>query len=177
MPARCHALLIASLSVLLYASPSSAQIKIKAVASFSILGDLVKNVGGDRIEVRSLVGPNGDAHVYSPSPADVKELADAKVVFINGLGLEGWLTRLVQASGAKAVTVVASTGVEPLRIEDEHQPGHTVSDPHAWQSIANAKIYVGNIRDGLIKADPAGGVSMRRMPKVIWPVSTCSKKK
>ena len=87
----------------------------------------------------------------------MKELADAKVVFINGLGLEGWLTRLVQASGAKAVTVVASTGVEPLRIEDEHQPGHTVSDPHAWQSIANAKIYVGNIRDGLIKADPAGG--------------------
>ena len=67
------------------------------VATFSILGDFVKNVGGDRVEVASLVGPNGDAHVYAPSPADAKKLADAKVVFINGLGFEGWINRLVKA--------------------------------------------------------------------------------
>jgi zinc/manganese transport system substrate-binding protein len=130
--------------------------KIKAVATFSILGDLVKNVGGDRVEVTTLVGPNGDAHVYSPTPADVQTITRAKLVFVNGLGLEGWMTRLVAAAGGKAATVTASTGVKTLRMEDENKPGHMITDPHAWQSVANAKIYVGNIRDGLIKADPAG---------------------
>ena len=71
------------------------------VATFSILGDLVKNVGGDRVEVATLVGPNGDAHVYSPTPADAKKVAAAKVVFVNGLGFEGWMARLVKASGTK----------------------------------------------------------------------------
>ena len=75
--------------------------KIKAVASFSILGDLVRNVGGDRVEVENLVGPNGDVHVYSPTPGDARKLAAANVVFVNGLGLEGWMTRLVAASNAK----------------------------------------------------------------------------
>ena len=135
---------------------AAAQDKLKVVATFSILGDLVRNVGGDRVEVATLVGPNGDAHVYSPTPADAKTLAAAKVVFVNGLGLEGWMTRLVKASGTKAPTVVASKGIKPRKMEDEHHPGRTVTDPHAWQSIANAKIYVANIRDGLIKADPAG---------------------
>jgi zinc/manganese transport system substrate-binding protein len=138
------------------AVPAFAQDKLKVIATFSILGDLVKNVGGERVEVASLVGPNGDAHVYSPTPADAKKLADAKLVFINGLGLEGWLSRLIKASGTKAPTIVASTGIKPLRMEDEHKPGHMVTDPHAWQSIANAKLYVANIRDGLSKADPAG---------------------
>lgn len=130
--------------------------KIKAVATFSILGDLVKNVGGDRVEVSTLVGPNGDAHVYSPTPADVKTISRAKIVFLNGLGLEGWMTRLVSAAGSKAAAVTASTGVKPLKMEDEGKPGHMITDPHAWQSVANAKVYVANIRDGLIKADPAG---------------------
>jgi zinc/manganese transport system substrate-binding protein len=138
------------------AVPAFAQDKLKVIATFSILGDLVKNVGGERVEVSSLVGPNGDAHVYSPTPADAKRLADAKLVFINGLGLEGWLSRLIRASGTKAPTIIASTGIKPLKMEDEHKPGHMVTDPHAWQSIAKAKIYVANIRDGLSKADPAG---------------------
>jgi zinc/manganese transport system substrate-binding protein len=150
--------LIAGLATALTAAAAAqdAPGKIKAVATFSILGDLVRNVGGDRIEVSTLVGPNGDAHVYSPSPGDAKTLAAASIVFVNGLGLEGWMSRLIAASGTKAPRVVATKGIAPRRMEDEDRPGHTVTDPHAWQSIADAKIYVANIRDGLIAIDPAG---------------------
>jgi len=150
MRTRRHLLLLAAM---LIASPAMAQDKLKVVATFSILGDLVKNVGDDRIEVVTLVGPNGDAHVYSPPPGDAKMLAGAKLVFVNGLGLEGWMTRLVRASGTKAPNVVVSTGVKARQMKDDR--GHA-NDPHAWQSIANAKIYVANIRDELIKADAAG---------------------
>jgi len=152
-------LVIAGLAVLA-AAPAAAQQpqpgKIKAVASFSVLADLARNVGGDRVEVTSLVGPNGDAHVYSPTPGDAKTLAAANIVFVNGLGLEGWMTRLVTASGTKAPMVVATKDITPRRMQDEDKPGRTVIDPHAWQSIADAKIYVANIRDGLVAADPAG---------------------
>jgi zinc/manganese transport system substrate-binding protein len=141
---------------MLAGTPALAQNKINVVATFSILGDLVSNVGGDRIEVVALVGPNSDTHVFSPTPADAKKLAAAKVIFVNSLGLEGWMTRLVSASGTRAMTFVVSTGIKPRKMEDEHHPGHQVTDPHAWQSIANAKIYVANIRDGLSKADPPG---------------------
>jgi zinc/manganese transport system substrate-binding protein len=130
------------------ASPACAQDRLKVVASFSILGDFVKNVGGDRIEVTTLVGPNGDIHVYTPAPADAKKIADAKLVVVNGLGLEGWLPRLVQSSGGKAVIVIASDGIVPLK-------SGSAADPHAWQSVSNAKIYVANIRDALVTADPA----------------------
>lgn len=149
-----HGLLAACLAVVFAATPAFAQEKkIPVVATFSILGDLVKNVGGDRVEVTTLVGPNGDAHVYTPTPADAKKVAAAKVVFVNGLGYEGWMTRLVKSSGAKAATVTASQSVKTRKMEEE---GHQVTDPHAWQSVANAKIYVANIRDGLAAADPAG---------------------
>jgi len=130
------------------------------IATFSILGDFVKNVGGDRLEVATLVGPNGNAHVYAPSPGDAKKVADAKLVFVNGLGFEGWLERLVKASGTKAPIVVATKGIKPLERAGEHghdhDHDHGRADPHAWQSVANAKIYVANIRDALIAADPAG---------------------
>ena len=95
-------------TLLIGSPPAMAQTRLKVVASFSILADLVKNVGGDKIEVSALVGPNGDAHVFSPSPADAKTVAAAKVMVVNGLGLEGWMTRLVQASGSKAPMVVAT---------------------------------------------------------------------
>jgi zinc/manganese transport system substrate-binding protein len=126
------------------------------VATTSIIADFVRNVGGDRVDVKALVGANADAHVYSPTPGDAKEVAVATVVFVNGLGLEGWLPRLVGASGSKAPTVVVSKGITPLRMADENHPGRTVIDPHAWQSITDAKIYVSNIRDGLAAADPTG---------------------
>jgi zinc/manganese transport system substrate-binding protein len=138
---------------LLSACPAAAQEKLTAVASFSILGDLVKSVAGDRWAVDTLVGPNSDAHTYSPSPADARKVAAARIVFVNGLGFEGWLDRLIQAAGAKAPVVVASNGIRPLERAADHGHGHI--DPHAWQSVANVKVYVANIRDGLALADPA----------------------
>src|SRR3954454_4032242 len=134
------------------ASASIAAEKLKAVASFSILADLVKQVGGGHVDVTAIVGPDGDAHVFQPSPQHAKGAADANIVVINGLGLEGWMARLIQSSGTRAPIVVASKGVKPLQGEGEDKGK---ADPHAWQSIANAKTYVANIRDGLIAADPA----------------------
>jgi zinc/manganese transport system substrate-binding protein len=141
--------------------PAAAQEKLPVVATFSILGDFVKNVGGDRVSVTTLVGPNGDTHVYQPSPADAKKLANAKVIIVNGFKLEGWMDRLVQASGTKASVVVATNGIKPREManDDDGKAGaheHEGVDPHAWQSIANARIYVANIRDALIAADPGG---------------------
>jgi zinc/manganese transport system substrate-binding protein len=147
-----------ALASLVAAGPARAQgnkEKIKVVATFSILADLVANVGGDRIDIATLVGPNGDAHVYQPSPADAKRLADARVVFTNGLGFEGWIARLIKASGTKAPVVVATKGVKPRRMESADAHGHS-TDPHAWQAVPNVTIYVANIRDGLIAADLAG---------------------
>lgn len=167
--------LAAALVVLpLGAGPTRAADPIPVVATFSILGDFVRQVGGDRVAVKILVGPNGDAHVYNPTPADAKSVAGAKVVFVNGLGFEGWMQRLVKASGTKAPIVTATTGITPREMADEdddhdHDPkakgkgkdahaghDHGATDPHAWQSVANAKVYIANVRDGLIAADPDG---------------------
>ncbi len=116
-----------------------------------MLADLVRNVGGDRIELTTLVGPDGDAHVYSPTPADAKTVASANLVIINGLGFEGWLPRLVELTGNRATVVEATNGITPRHGGDADKV-----DPHAWQSVANAKIYVTNIRDALSGADAAG---------------------
>src|SRR6266436_5024695 len=124
------------------ATPVRAQERLTVVVSFSIMGDFVRNVGGDLVNVTTLVGPNADVHVYTPTPADAKTIAGARLVIVNGLGLEGWLPRLVQSAGGKAAIVVASNNVEPLKRGAD-------ADPHAWQSVANAKIYVANIRDAL----------------------------
>lgn len=125
--------------------------RLRVVASFSILADLVHEVGGDHVQVRALVGPDGDAHAYQPTPADAKALRDARLIVVNGLGFEGWIGRLVESSRAKSPVVVASKGVRPRKDADAH--GGT--DPHAWQSIANTRLYIANIRDGLIAVDPA----------------------
>jgi zinc/manganese transport system substrate-binding protein len=132
--------------------------KLPVVATFSILADFARNVGGERIEVTALVGPNGDTHVYQPKPADAKELAAARLILVNGLGLEGWIDRLIKASGAKAPVIVATKGINPQKMREEGRIG---PDPHAWQSIANAKIYVANICDALIAADPDGASAYR----------------
>jgi zinc/manganese transport system substrate-binding protein len=131
---------------------------IKVVATFSILGDLVKNVGGDRVEITTLVGPDGDAHVFSPTPSDARRIADARLVVFNGLRFDGWITRLIKSSGTRAAVVEAAKGVEALAGKPEQGRAHSHAglDPHAWQDIANTMIYVNNIRDGLAAADPAG---------------------
>jgi zinc/manganese transport system substrate-binding protein len=136
-------------------APARAQDRLNVVASFSILGDFVRNVGGERVSVTTLVGPDSDVHVYAPAPADAKKIADARLVIVNGLGLEGWLPRLLQASGGKAPIVVATGGIAPLKLGSD-------ADPHAWQSAVNAKIYVANIRDALVAADPADAGTFRK---------------
>ena len=132
---------------------------IKVVASFSILGDLVRNVGGSSVDVTTLVGPDSDAHVYSPTPADAKKIADARLIVVNGLGFEGWLPRLIKSSSSKAKIVTASDGIAPLRLGSD-------ADPHAWQSVGNAKAYVGNIRTALSAADPSGAEQYRANAEV-----------
>src|SRR3712207_6724040 len=165
LPRRSILLLSFAALLTIAGAPAYAQDRTKVVASFSILADFVRQVGGERVEVISLVGPNGDAHVFSPSPAHVKQAATAKLVITNGLGFEGWIDRLVKVSGSKTVVVVASKGIRALKAQDErerdHDPKHAAHehgsvDPQAWHNIADAKLYVTNIRDGLIAADPAG---------------------
>jgi zinc/manganese transport system substrate-binding protein len=154
------------------APAARAEAPIDVIASFSILADFTRNVAGERASVTALVGPGGDAHVYTPSPADAKKVSDAKIVIVNGLGFEGWLPRLVKSSGGKAPIIEATQGIRPREADDDgdshgqdkghgHDHGDEHVDPHAWQSVANAKIYVANIRDALIKADPDGAATYR----------------
>ncbi|RST50406.1 metal ABC transporter substrate-binding protein [Variovorax sp. MHTC-1] len=121
---------------------------LRVVASFSILADLVGNVGGADVEVAALVGADADAHVFQPSPVDARRLADADLVVVNGLGFEGWLDRLVRASGYRGPIVVASDGTAARKLG-------RAPDPHAWQDLSNAKRYVENIRNSLSRARPA----------------------
>jgi zinc/manganese transport system substrate-binding protein len=155
---RWHVLLLA-VALSFCASPLHAQTRLKVVTSFSILGDFVKNVGGDRVEVTTLVGPDSDVHVYSPTPADVRKIADAKLLVVNGFGLEGWLPRLIQAAGGKAAIVTATDGIAPLKAGSD-------ADPHAWQSVANAEKYVANIRDALAAADPMDAEVFRQNARI-----------
>lgn len=121
------------------------------VTSFSILQDITSNLAGNKAEVVTLVGPNSDAHVYQPKPADIRQLANAKMVIENGLGFEGWLSRLLAANSFAGITLVASDGISP--IYKAHKPNQP--DPHAWHSFAAIKIYINNITTGLIKLSPA----------------------
>ncbi|HEY8579717.1 MAG TPA: metal ABC transporter substrate-binding protein [Beijerinckiaceae bacterium] len=138
---------------------------ISVVATFSILADFARQVAGDRAEVVALVRPGGDAHVYAPTPADARVLAGARLIVVNGLKFEGWIDRLVASSRSKGRIVVASAGVRTLRSPARagggrhahgHDHGHGDVDPHAWQSVANAKVYVANILAGLVAVDPDG---------------------
>ncbi|MCD5980131.1 metal ABC transporter substrate-binding protein [Pseudomonas quasicaspiana] len=141
------ALVLSAFSVLAQAKP------LEAVASFTVIADMVQNVGGDRVHVTSLIGPNGDPHVYEPSPADAQALKKADLAFVSGLHLEGWMDRLIKASGYKGEPVVLSNGIKTRSMEED---GERITDPHAWNSAANAVIYVRNIVAALEKADPAG---------------------
>ena len=134
-------------AIIIFTSMSIASAKIKVVSTFSILGDMVQNIGGNNIELTTLVGANGDGHVYEPTPADAKSVAAADVVFVNGLGFEGWIDRLVKASGYKGKVIIATKGIKDLKFEGEH-------DPHAWQDLSNGRIYIKNIKNALIDLDP-----------------------
>lgn len=125
---------------------------LKVVASFTVLGDVVSQVGGKHVKVTNLVGPNGDPHEFEPSPADAKNLKAAQVAFVSGEGLEGWMDRLIAASGYKGKPVVVSEGVNTRTMDED---GKTVTDPHVWNSPVNVKVWVANIEKALSEADPA----------------------
>jgi zinc/manganese transport system substrate-binding protein len=164
-PARLH-LVIAALAGLAAgaASPALAQDRISVVASFSILADFAAEIGGDRLDVTALVGPGGDVHTFSATPADARAVAEADILVVNGLGFDGWIDRLIEASGFDGLLVVASEGVTALPDANDHihlaDGGvvhvHDALDPHAWQDVGNAAIYVGNIERAMAMADPGG---------------------
>ncbi|MBU2581377.1 MAG: metal ABC transporter substrate-binding protein [Alphaproteobacteria bacterium] len=144
--------------------PAHAAEKIAVVATFSILADMAKQVGGERVAVHSMVGPGSDAHVFQATPADAVTLRRAALVVENGFGFEGWLDRLIEAADYKGQRIVASEGVAPLSQADTDDHGHhqgdkhglRAADPHAWQNIANGVHYVDNIARGLCNLDKSG---------------------
>ena len=212
MPTR-RALLTSAAAILALAlaAPVTAQSDgpIPVVATFSILGDMVKRIGGEHVDVTTLVGADGDTHVYQPTPADARAVSEAKVLVVNGLQFEGWLDRLIDASDFRGVRVVATHGIEPIAFEDEHddhakaahdddheehaEPAmhdddddheehaeagdddhhHGAFDPHTWQSLRNAAVYVDNITAALAKADPGNaGVFYRNREAYVAEIET-----
>ena len=153
-------------AVLSLAAAPALAAQVNAVASFSILGDMVSRVGGDRVAVTTIVGPNADSHIYTPKPSDAAAVAGADIFFVNGLGFEGWMDRFVEATGYTGALVVASDGVAAHAMEEEHEDhdghgeheghDHGATDPHAWQSLLNGVLYVQNIARGLCTVDADG---------------------
>lgn len=141
-------------------TPFLAQAKpVQAVASFTLIADMVRTVGGEHVQVTSLIGPNGDPHVYEPTPADAKALGQADIAFVSGLHLEGWMDRLIQASGYGHAPVVLTQGIATRHMSED---GQQVVDPHAWNSARNAMQYVRNITQALDQVDPAHKVDYER---------------
>ena len=167
-------------TALLIASHAHAQ-KLEVTTSFSILGDLVSQVGGERVKVRTLVGADEDAHAFQPRPSDARNVGGAALVVVNGLGFDDWMVRLARSGGYKGEVVVASAGIDTLAMskDDAHDHGHEhghdgekandkakdkadrAVDPHGWQDVGNVRRYVSNIADALAKADPAGASAYR----------------
>jgi zinc/manganese transport system substrate-binding protein len=141
-----------ALLALLASLPLNAAEKLKVVTSFSILADITQQIAGDKLELRNLVGADADAHLYQPSADDAKAVLNADLIIANGLGFEPWLARLIASSEAPGTRLDASSGVLPLMLDED---GQQVPDPHAWQNLANAEIYVQNIAKALSQADPA----------------------
>ena len=174
---RTGTLLAPIFGAFLAAAPAvSAEPNLQVIASFSILGDMANEIGGEHVSVTTLVGPDGDTHVYEPTPADVQALAKADLLIVNGLGFEGWLERLSTAASFKGITVVATNGITPLSLEEHHEEAeihedeeehghghhhHGDKDPHAWHSLTNGAVYASNIEEGLSAADPSNAAVYR----------------
>ena len=156
--------LLLALGLIAVSLPASAE--IKAVATFSILGNLLAEVAGDKAAVSAVVGPDMDAHAYQPRPGDARALAEAQVLVSNGLGFEGWIERLAKAAPFKGKAVVATTGVATLAAGSDqgHSHGHAhdhAADPHCWQDVQRVRTYVANIARGLAEADPPNAAYYR----------------
>ena len=154
-------LLAIALAIALTALPAHA--KLKVVASFSILADMASRVGENEVEIHTLVGPNGDAHAFQPTPANAKAIAEADVIVLNGLGFEPWAERLMKSSKPKGVVIIASEGVKPRRFGAD---AASAVDPHAWQDLANGRIYIHNITEGFAKVDQANAGYFRENEKI-----------
>jgi len=156
--------LLATLALgLALAAPALRAAPLEVVASFSILGDFVTRVGGERVAVTTLVGAGADAHNYQPRPSDARRLGNARLIVANGLGFDEWIQRLAQSAGYQGTILIASAGIRPLTEEDEHRHAHEGAvDPHAWQDVSNASRYVANIAEALSQADPAGAAVYRQ---------------
>lgn len=137
------------LCLLLALTPTRAYAdRLNVVATFSILGDMVARVGGEHIELTTLVGPDADSHAFEPTPAALRAMKNADLVVVNGISYEGWIGRLIVSSGYSGPVIVAARDVTALTVNDRLE-----LDPHAWQSVSSSLRYVANIRDGLIEAD------------------------
>ncbi|WP_051233855.1 metal ABC transporter solute-binding protein, Zn/Mn family [Halomonas halocynthiae] len=175
---------LALLATLLSAAPAAlANERLQVLTSFSILADMVENIGGNNVEVTALVGPDSDAHVYSPRPTDARAVSQADLVVLNGMNFEGWMERLVKASDHHGLVVTATDGVEARLNQAKHDHDHAEhdhhdhaehdhhdraghdhggKDPHAWQDLALGDIYINNILAGLIAADPENEAAYRQ---------------
>ncbi|MDR2881967.1 MAG: metal ABC transporter substrate-binding protein [Azoarcus sp.] len=145
-------------------APGARAAEIEIVTSFSILADLARQIGGERVSVHSLIGPGQDAHAHEPRPSDARRIRNAGLVILNGLGFDDWLPRLVHASGYRGTLVVASNGIRPLAMHNHghiHHDSPRHVDPHAWQDVANVRIYADNIAAALIAVDPVGAETYR----------------
>ncbi len=152
-------ILVVFCALLVVGGTARAEKTVKVVASISIIGDMVKNIGGDRVDVTTLAGANVDAHAYEPTPATAMSVSKADLVVVNGLGLEGWMDRLIKASGYKGTVVVATTGIKPRKMKEEGKGHQEVADPHAWQDINDGRLYVDTIAKALISIDPEGATT------------------
>lgn len=148
----------ALLALTAMASTASAK-TLDVVASFTVLADVVHEVGGKNVEVKTLVGPNGDPHEFEPSPDDARNLKAADLVFVSGDGLEGWMDRLITASGYKGKPIVVSEGINTRTMEED---GKTVTDPHVWNSPVNVMVWVDNIEKALAAADPEDAATFKQ---------------
>ena len=140
-------------SVLLAVTTTTVSAKtLQVVASFTVLADVVRQVGGDHVHVMSLIGPNGDSHQFEPSPQDAKNLKNADIAFLSGEGLERWFEKLAKASGYQGSPIIVSTGI---KLRERQRMGRVSDDPHVWNSPANVQVWVSNIEKTLVAADPA----------------------
>lgn len=154
----------ALITPLLLPTASHADEPLPVVASFSILGDLVQVVGGNRVKVITLVGVDADAHAFEPTPADAKTILGARLLVLNGLHFEPWAQKLAKSAGYTGATLIASDGIEPRAMPEaagQHHD-HNDFDPHAWQDPLNVMVYVKNIAESLTSLDPAGADSYQR---------------
>jgi zinc/manganese transport system substrate-binding protein len=156
-----RSLLALSLAMPFLARPAQAQGSVPVVASFSILGDMVRQLGGDRVSLRVIAGPDVDAHSFQPRPSDAEALRGARLVVRNGLGFDTWMDRLVRSAGYRGTVATASEGITPRRLEDDHGHDHGAQDPHAWQDLRHGQAYARNIAAALAAADPEGAPAYR----------------